>query len=336
MVSQYELNKQANIQKNKELLAALGLEKPLFEPQAKMVKRAPKGKKRKTPEPEDSYAEESEPEEEKEPKSQPTKAQKVEGDGGVRRSSRISGKVIDYKKEIVKGSPVPVSYSSGVKVATNEGPMGREEGVRKHDPKTYGHIPGIAVGTWWATRMGCSVDAVHAPPVGGISGGSQGAYSIALSGGYEDDVDLGYAFTYTGSGGRALSGTKEAPKNLRTAPQSSDQSFENPYNRMLLRSSETRKPVRVIRGFKASSRYAPFEGYRYDGLYVVEKAWMEKGTNAKGYLVCRYALKRLPGQPPIPVRDAASSDVAQPEDGDKQDIGDASAEGADDEEENRD
>ena len=32
-----------------------------------------------------------------------------------------------------------------------------------------------------------------------------------------------------------------------------------------------KKPVRVVRGFKSNSRYAPFEGYRYDGLYQVEK-----------------------------------------------------------------
>ena len=31
------------------------------------------------------------------------------------------------------------------------------------------------------------------PWVGGISGGKHGAYSVALSGGYDDDVDLGYA-----------------------------------------------------------------------------------------------------------------------------------------------
>ena len=31
------------------------------------------------------------------------------------------------------------------------------------------------------------------PLVGGISGGKDGAYSVALSGGYDDDVDLGYA-----------------------------------------------------------------------------------------------------------------------------------------------
>lgn len=29
--------------------------------------------------------------------------------------------------------------------------------------------------------------------VAGICGGPDGAYSIALSGGYEDDIDLGYA-----------------------------------------------------------------------------------------------------------------------------------------------
>ena len=46
-------------------------------------------------------------------------------------------------------------------------------------------------------------------------------------------VDLGMAFTYTGSGGRDLKGTKNAPKNLRTAPQTTDQSFDNPKNAAL-------------------------------------------------------------------------------------------------------
>ena len=34
----------------------------------------------------------------------------------------------------------------------------------------------------------------------GIHAGIKGAYSIALSGGYEDDVDMGDCFTYTGEG----------------------------------------------------------------------------------------------------------------------------------------
>lgn len=46
-------------------------------------------------------------------------------------------------------------------------------------------------------------------------------------------IDLGYAFTYTGCGGRDLKGTKQNPKNLRTAPQTSHQSFDNPLNAAL-------------------------------------------------------------------------------------------------------
>ena len=38
------------------------------------------------------------------------------------------------------------------------------------------------------------------PTVAGIHGGEDGCYSIALSGGYEDDLDYGECFTYTGEG----------------------------------------------------------------------------------------------------------------------------------------
>lgn len=59
---------------------------------------------------------------------------------------------------------------------------------------------------------------MHRPHVAGIHGReNEGAYSIVLSGGYEDDEDNGDSFTYTGSGGRDLSGNK------RTAEQSCDQ-----------------------------------------------------------------------------------------------------------------
>ncbi|WVQ95618.1 hypothetical protein IAU59_002716 [Kwoniella sp. CBS 9459] len=188
-------------------------------------------------------------------------------------------------------------------------------GIRTQDPKTFGHIPGVEVGRWWATRMDCSTDAVHAPTVAGISGNAlEGAYSVALSGGYPDDVDLGYAFTYTGSGGRDLKGTKQKPKNLRTAPQTYDQSFGNTFNAALKRSAETKLPVRVIRGFKLPSPYAPETGYRYDGLYVVEKAWMARGLT-KGLKVCRYAFKRVQGQGELPVRSEDEDDDQDEDDG---------------------
>ena len=68
----------------------------------------------------------------------PTKAQRIKvsdsaPESGIRRSTRNAGKVVDYN-EIIKGSPLPVAYSSGVKTSENTGPMGREDGPRKYDP----------------------------------------------------------------------------------------------------------------------------------------------------------------------------------------------------------
>ncbi|KAI0365226.1 hypothetical protein BV20DRAFT_954754 [Pilatotrama ljubarskyi] len=235
----------------------------------------------------------------------PKKLAKIDtedGAVGLRRSSRNKGKTLNYNEDAqnlaAAARALPRVISASAERADMQGAP-RDSMRRTQDPKTYGAIPGIPVGTWWETRQACSVDAVHAPWVAGISAGPQGAYSVALSGGYEDDVDLGEAFTFTGSGGRDLKGTKDKPKNLRTAPQSCDQSFENPFNRALKKSCETKKPIRVIRGYKLDSQFAPAEGYRYDGLYTVEKAWMERGLNEGGFLVCKFALKRLPGQAPL-------------------------------------
>ncbi|NXU62289.1 UHRF1 ligase, partial [Horornis vulcanius] len=73
----------------------------------------------------------------------------------------------------------------------------------------YGPIPGIPVGTMWKFRVQVSESGVHRPHVAGIHGRSNdGAYSLVLAGGYEDDIDHGNSFTYTGSGGRDLSGNK--------------------------------------------------------------------------------------------------------------------------------
>lgn len=46
-----------------------------------------------------------------------------------------------------------------------------------------------------------------------------GAFSVVLSGGYEDDIDNGDEVYYTGSGGRDLSGNK------RTNSQGFDQTL---------------------------------------------------------------------------------------------------------------
>ncbi|KAJ7254078.1 PUA-like domain-containing protein [Mycena haematopus] len=299
MVSDYERQRLLNIERNKALLTSMGLDKPFFEPEE--IKRPKPSKatshKRKAEEHDGA------------PSAKASRVGSVKsmdsGEAGLlRRSSRNAGKTVDYKSEQQAGSPLPISFKSGIRETENSGPLGREAGSKRvHNPKTYGSIPGIEVGTWWETREACSADAIHAPWVGGIAVGPQGAYSVALSGGYPDDIDWGYAFTYTGSGGRNLKGTKTNPLNLRTAPQSSDQTFENNFNKALKVSAETKKPVRVIRGYKVDSPYAPYEGYRYDGLYRVEKAWQESGMD--GFLVCKFAFKRLAEQPPLPRRAAA-------------------------------
>lgn len=170
----------------------------------------------------------------------------------------------------------------------------------------YGPIPGIPVGTMWRFRVQVSESGVHRPHVAGIHGRSNdGAYSLVLAGGYEDDEDNGNSFTYTGSGGRDLSGNK------RTAEQSSDQKLTNT-NRALalncfapiddIKGNEATnwrsgKPVRVVRNMKGGkhSKYAPAEGNRYDGIYKVVKYWPEKGKS--GFLVWRYLLRRDDDEP---------------------------------------
>ncbi|KAH9495482.1 E3 ubiquitin-protein ligase uhrf1 [Bulinus truncatus] len=147
--------------------------------------------------------------------------------------------------------------------------------VQPNRPNFYGAVPDVDVGTVWRTRLECSHDGVHRPPVAGIHAGDQGAFSIALSGGYEDDVDLGETFTYSGE----------------------DQSLTRG-NLALLRNVETRNPVRVIRGYKLNSPFAPEEGYRYDGLYTVEKSWFASGVS--GHSVWKFQLKRIDGQAPPP------------------------------------
>ncbi|KAM9308657.1 E3 ubiquitin-protein ligase UHRF1-like [Gastrophryne carolinensis] len=170
----------------------------------------------------------------------------------------------------------------------------------------YGPVPGVPVGSQWKFRVQASESGVHRPHVAGIHGRSNdGAYSLVLAGGYEDDADDGTEFTYTGSGGRDLSGNK------RTAEQSCDQKLTN-MNRALALNCNARindkegaeakdwqagKPVRVVRNAKGRkhSEYAPEEGNRYDGIYKVVKYWPEKGKS--GFLIWRYLLRRDDEEP---------------------------------------
>uniref|UniRef100_A0A8C1YJ91 RING-type E3 ubiquitin transferase n=1 Tax=Cyprinus carpio TaxID=7962 RepID=A0A8C1YJ91_CYPCA len=164
--------------------------------------------------------------------------------------------------------------------------------------------------TFW--QINVSESGIHRPHVAGIHGRSNdGAYSLVLAGGYEDDVDDGNEFTYTGSGGRDLSGNK------RTAEQSCDQKLTNMNRALALNCNaavnekegaeakdwKAGKPVRVVRSSKGRkhSKFCPEDGNRYDGIYKVVKYWPEKGKS--GFLVWRYLLKRNDDEPAPWTRD---------------------------------
>ncbi|KAI0666553.1 hypothetical protein C8Q78DRAFT_1058067 [Trametes maxima] len=120
----------------------------------------------------------------------------------------------------------------------------------------------------------------------------RGAFSIVVNGRYEDDKDYGKTIIYVGTGGH------ETPED--GGPQTSDQSFDHMMNKALLRSEHTRLPVRVVRGSELRSKYAPKKGFRYDGLYTVERAELKRGI--RGFQICAFELRRLSGQNPIPRR----------------------------------
>ena len=114
----------------------------------------------------------------------------------------------------------------------------------------------------------------------GIDGNRhEGASAVVLSGGYEDDLDLGNEIIYTGAGGN----------NPNTGKQVEDQSWENRGNAGLLFSMDQGLPVRVIRGYKHRSEFSPIKGYTYAGLYSVVDAWEEIGKS--GFKICRFRLE---------------------------------------------
>lgn len=147
--------------------------------------------------------------------------------------------------------------------------------------------------------MECCRYGVHGQAVKGIHGTKEsGAYSIVLSGKYEDDIDEGTTFTYTGTGGRVRSSKRG--KLSEKLPQKFDQSLEHPDNEALLQSAITRNPVRVVRSDGGRSLYAPEVGVRYDGLYIAESA--EIVTGKAGHQVCVAKFRRMEGQGPLPKR----------------------------------
>ena len=74
----------------------------------------------------------------------------------------------------------------------------------------FGDVPGNPEGMSYANRKALAAAGVHAPVQAGIWGrASEGAVSIVLNGGYEDDIDEGDYVIYTGHGGQDLPGGRQ-------------------------------------------------------------------------------------------------------------------------------
>ena len=147
--------------------------------------------------------------------------------------------------------------------------------------RIFGHIEGIIEGQSFKNRLDLSFSKIHRPTQAGISGGqNEGADSIVISGGYEDDEDYGDFIIYTGHGGRKDGSIKQVVnQELVRGNLALAQNVKNGF------------PVRVIRGKDKKSDYAPEEGYRYDGLFRIEDYWKEIGIS--GFNVWRFRLRKI-------------------------------------------
>lgn len=144
----------------------------------------------------------------------------------------------------------------------------------------FGEIDGIKEGHWFEGRKEMMPTSFHRNWASGIDGNRlEGASAIVLSGGYEDDQDLGDEIIYTGAGGN----------DANTGKQIEDQTWSNRGNAGLLKSMNEGLPVRVIRGYSHKSEFSPKNGYLYSGLYSVVDSWEEIGKS--GFKICRFRLE---------------------------------------------
>jgi putative restriction endonuclease len=144
------------------------------------------------------------------------------------------------------------------------------------DGTILGNVPGHTAGTFYRDRKQMHDLGLHRKTMHGIA--SHGS-SIVLSGGYEDDEDLGNLIIYTGEGGR----------DRATGRQIADQKLTGG-NLALASNHRSGVPVRVFRGEQHLSRLPPGYRYRYDGLYTITSYWSQMGRH--GYKVWRFRLEK--------------------------------------------
>ena len=146
--------------------------------------------------------------------------------------------------------------------------------------RIFGEIEGIEAGTEFASRAELAASGIHRPTQAGISGSTtDGADSIVVSGGYEDDEDYGDYVIYGG----------QVSNDPNTKHQIADAKLSRG-NLALVVSYNKGLPVRVTRGLGSKQRT-----YRYDGLYLVERWWADRGKS--GFRIYCFALRKIDDKP---------------------------------------
>ena len=149
----------------------------------------------------------------------------------------------------------------------------------------FGEIEGISEGYILASLPEAARLNLIANPYKGISSGfdnsgQYGADAIVLNGGYESDRDYGDKIVYTGDGGNE-------PGSLKIVKNQS----LNGRNKALVSSYENQLPVRVIRGSKLKSHFAPKSGCRYDGIFQITD--IVKELTEDNYIIYLFVFEKI-------------------------------------------
>ncbi|KAF8117149.1 hypothetical protein N665_0012s0153 [Sinapis alba] len=162
-------------------------------------------------------------------------------------------------------------------------------GKQVNTEKRIGLVPGINVGDEFQYKTELRLVGLHFKTMCGIDYMNIGDVKLATSivasegYGYSDKFGAGVV-VYTGEGGNVMSKEKKTE----------DQRLVKG-NLALANSMRKRSLVRVIRGEERLDKKG--KRYVYDGLYLVDKYWLEK--EVRGTTVYKFKLCRVPGQPTL-------------------------------------
>lgn len=155
------------------------------------------------------------------------------------------------------------------------------------NPKQHGN--GLLInGTWWPTQLAVLRDGGHGSSQGGITSDPvEGAFSVIMAGGLDPNnkpypnIDRGDEVLYCGT---------DNPNVELNEPSRE--------TKAMIINHKNGQPVRLFRSSNLGSKFAPEQGFRYDGLYAVAGFEILDPPDEKRKRH-RFRLLRCEGQDPI-------------------------------------